>query len=167
MKKHIISIIAICNASKIAKYQYTGDSLYIFSAYSVYRLDKNEIDEKDLRAKGFCGFYSCGMTSDYEQMTTTDPRFYKKPLECVHIPDKSISERRIYKVGKKYIGIDFALAKPYANKIASIYAARMNFGRAPVMCFDENGKFLAALMPYTINQAECEQRFSQKVTTVF
>lgn len=167
MKKHIISIISICNASKIAKYQYTGDSLYIFSAYSVYRLDKNEIDENGLRSKGFCGFYSYGMTSDYERMTTTDPRLYKKPLECVHIPDKSISERRIYKAGKKYIGIDFALAKPYANRIASIYAARMNFGKAPVMCFDENGRFLAALMPYTVNQAECEQRFSQKVTTVF
>lgn len=167
MKKHIVSISAICKESKFAKYQYTENALYIFSAWSVYRLEKDEISETELRKAGFVGFYSHGMTADYDRMQTNDPRLYKKPLECVHIPDKSISERRIYKAGKKYIGIDFALAKPYANRIASIYAARMNFGKAPVMCFDKDGKFLAALMPYAVNQAECEQRFSRKITTVF
>lgn len=164
MKKHIISISAICKESKFAKYQYTENALYIFSAWSVYRLEKDEISEAELRKAGFIGFYSHGMTADYDRMQTSDPRLYKKPLECVHIPDKSISERRIYKAGKKYIGIDFALAKPYASRIASIYAARMNFGKAPVMCFDKDGKFLCSIMPYYVNQDDCKKRFESKIT---
>lgn len=164
MKKHIISISAICKESKFAKYQYTENALYIFSAWSVYRLEKDEISEAELRKAGFVGFYSQGMTTDYDRMQTNDPRLYKKPLECVHIPDKSISERRVYKQNSKYIGIDFSLAKPYANRIASIYAARMNFGKAPVMCFDKDGKFLCAIMPYYVNQDDCKKRFEAKIT---
>lgn len=164
MKKHIVSISAICKEGKFAKYQYTENALYIFSAWSVYRLEKDEISETELIKTGFVGFYSHGMTADYDRMQTNDPRLYKKPLECVHIPDKSISERRVYKQNSKYIGIDFRLAKPYANRIASIYAARMNFGKAPVMCFDKDGKFLCSIMPYYVNQDECKKRFDTKIT---
>lgn len=164
MKKHLVSIIAVCNKSKTAKYQYTGEHLYIFSAWSIYRLNKDEISENELREKGFTGFYSNGMTSDYEQMKSTDPRFLKKPLECVHIPDKDISERRVYKVNSKYIGLDYSLLKPIAKQIASIYAPRMNTGKAPCMCFDENGEFLCAVMPYMVNQDECKKRFETKIT---
>ena len=164
MKKHIVSIIAVCNKSKIAKYQYTGENLYIFSAWSVYRLGKDEIGENELREKGFTGFYSNGMTSDYEQMKSNDPRLLKKPLECVHIPKKEISERRTYITGKKYIGIDFSLLKPFEKRIASIYAPRMNTGKAPCMCFDENGEFLCAVMPYMVNQDECKKRFGDGIT---
>lgn len=164
MKKHIVSISTICRESKFAKYQYTENALYIFSAWSVYRLEKDEISETELIKAGFVGFYSHGMTADYDKMQTNDPRLYKKPLECVHIPDKSISERRVYKQNSKYIGIDFRLAKPYANRIASIYAARINFGKAPVMCFDKDGKFLCSIMPYCVNQDDCKKRFETKIT---
>lgn len=164
MKKHLVSILAICRKSKVYRYEYAGENLYIFTAWSVYRLNKNELSEKELIENGFTPIRSGGMVSDYEQMTNTDPRLLKKPLECVHIPDKDISERRVYKVNSKYIGLDYSLLKPIAKQIASIYAPRMNTGKAPCMCFDENGVFVCAVMPYIVNQDDCKKRFETKIT---
>ena len=164
MKKHIISILAICNKSKTGKYQFTENALYLFSAWSVYKVEKTAITEKELRDKGFTQFMTTTMTADYERITPNDPRFLKSPLKCIHIPKKEISERRTYLVGTKYIGIDFALAKPFADKIDSIYAPRVNTLRSPVICFDKDGKFLCAICQYMVNQDECKKRFGDGIT---